>query len=55
MLVMAMPGGGFFGMMEEMAVPALERVLPEPSQPDIEKLTRLCTKYRIDILGPLPD
>jgi mannose-6-phosphate isomerase-like protein (cupin superfamily) len=55
MLVMAMPGRGFFGMMEEMAVPALERVLPEPSQPDIEKLTRLCTKYRIDILGPLPD
>jgi uncharacterized cupin superfamily protein len=55
MLILAMPGRGFFGMMEEMAVPALERVLPEPSQPDIEKLTRLCTKYRIDILGPLPD
>jgi hypothetical protein len=33
---------------------ARERVLPPPTAPDIEKLTRLCTKYKIDILGPLP-
>jgi hypothetical protein len=34
MLILAMPGSGFVGMMEEMAVPALERVLPKPKQPD---------------------
>jgi hypothetical protein len=46
-------------MMEEYAEPATERVLPPPSAPDMEKLTRLCTKYGmkygIEILGPLPE
>ena len=55
MLILDMPGSGFVGMMDEMAQPALPRVLPESSQPDLEKLSRLCTMYRIDILGPLPD
>jgi hypothetical protein len=55
MLIIATPGDGFVGMMEEMAVPAAERVLPQPKQPDFEKLTRLCAKYQIDILGPLPE
>jgi quercetin dioxygenase-like cupin family protein len=55
MLVLAMPGTGFVGMMLEMAEPAKERVLPPPTAPDIEKLTRLCAKYKIDILGPIPD
>ena len=55
MLILAMPGTGFVGMMQEMAVPATERVLPVPAPPDVEKLTRLCAKYQIDILGPLPD
>jgi quercetin dioxygenase-like cupin family protein len=55
LLILAMPGTGFVGMMQEMAVPATERVLPVPTQPDIEKLTRLCAKYQIDILGPLPE
>jgi quercetin dioxygenase-like cupin family protein len=54
MLILATPGTGFVGMMEEMARPALQRVLPEPAQPDMEKLARLCAKYQIDILGPLP-
>ncbi len=54
-LVLAMPGTGFIGMMQEMAEPARERVLPEPTKPDMEKLVRLCAKYQIDILGPLPD
>lgn len=54
-LILAMPGTGFVGMMTEMAEPAKECVLPAPSQPDVEKLTRLCAKYRIDVLGPLPD
>jgi quercetin dioxygenase-like cupin family protein len=55
MLILAMPGMGFVGMMQEMAEPATERVLPVPSAPDIEKLIRLCAKYQIEILGPLPD
>jgi quercetin dioxygenase-like cupin family protein len=53
-LILAMPGSGFLGMMLEMAEPAKERVLPPPTAPDIEKLTMLCAKYKIDILGPLP-
>ena len=55
MLILATPGTGFVGMMEDMAQPAKERVLPVPTQPDLEKLTRLCAKYQIDILGPLPE
>jgi quercetin dioxygenase-like cupin family protein len=55
MLILATPGNGFVGMMTEMAVPATERVLPAPAAPDIAKLTSLCEKYKIDILGPLPD
>lgn len=55
MLILAMPGTGFVGMMLEMAVPATERILPVPTQPDIAKLTAACAKYKIDILGPLPD
>jgi quercetin dioxygenase-like cupin family protein len=55
MLILAMPGSGFLGMMEEMAVPALERVLPQPTKPDLEKLAQLCKKYQIDVLGPLPE
>ena len=54
-LVLAMPGTGFVGMMTEMAEPAKERVLPPHTAPDVEKLTKLCAKYKIDILGPLPE
>lgn len=55
MLVLAMPGNGFVGMIREIAVPATEWVLPTPTEPDIAKLTALAAKYKIDILGPLPD
>jgi quercetin dioxygenase-like cupin family protein len=55
MLILAMPGTGFVGMMIEMAEPAEQRVLPIPTAPDMEKLTMLCAKYKIDVLGPLPD
>ena len=55
MLILAAPGSGFVGMMQEMATPATERVLPVATQPDIQKLTALCAKYQIDILGPMPD
>jgi quercetin dioxygenase-like cupin family protein len=55
MLILAIPGNGFVGMMLEMAVPATERVLPLPTAPDVAKLTAACEKYKIDILGPLPE
>jgi quercetin dioxygenase-like cupin family protein len=55
MLILAMPGTGFVGMMIEMAQPATERILPVPTQPDFAKLIAACAKYKIDILGPLPD
>ena len=55
MLILATPGSGFVGMMTEMAEPATQRILPVAAAPDIEKLKRLCAKYEIDILGPLPD
>ena len=53
--MMAIPGTGFVGMMQEMGRAAAQRVLPVATLPDIEKLTRLCAKYQIDIVGPLPD
>ncbi len=55
MLILAAPGAGFVGMMIEMAEPARERVLPSPIEPDFVKLTMFCAKYKIDILGPLPE
>jgi quercetin dioxygenase-like cupin family protein len=55
MLVFSMPGNQFVSFMQEMAVPAGERRLPEPSAPDMEKMVRLCAKYEIDVLGPLPE
>ena len=55
MLILAMPGSGFVGMMQEMGTPATERVLPVPKPPDVERLTAVCAKYQIDILGPLPE
>jgi quercetin dioxygenase-like cupin family protein len=42
MLILTMPGSGFMGMMSARAT-------------DIEKLNGLCAKYRIDVLGPLPE
>ena len=55
MLILVIPGTGFVEMMIEMAVPATEYALPIPTAPDIARLTALCQKYKIDILGPLPD
>jgi hypothetical protein len=42
-------------MMLEMALPATERVLLEPTPPDLQRLAALCKKNKIDILGPLPE
>jgi quercetin dioxygenase-like cupin family protein len=55
LLILAMPGTGFAGLVSEMGEPALERVLPTPTQPDVEEMARLCAKYGIDVLGPLPE
>lgn len=55
MLVLAMPGTGFVGMMQEVGQPAKARVLPEPAAPDVERLTGIAEKYGIEILGPLPE
>jgi quercetin dioxygenase-like cupin family protein len=54
MLILAMPGDGFVGMMQEMGEPANARILPKPTEPDMKKLVALCTRYGIDVLGPLP-
>jgi quercetin dioxygenase-like cupin family protein len=56
-LTHVMPGTeiGFVGMMLEMALPATERVLREPTPPDFKRLTAICEKNKIDILGPLPE
>ena len=54
MLILATPGDGFIGMMREMALPALGRTLPAPTDPDRNKLLEVCAKYHIEILGPLP-
>ena len=57
MLILVSPGTdvGFVGMMLEMAVPATERVLRNPTAPDLQRLETLCKKNKIDILGPLPE
>jgi Cupin domain len=47
--------GQFSGFITELGEPATALRLPEPTAPDIEKLGALAAKYRIEILGPLPD
>jgi len=53
-LVLATPGG-FEGFVLELGQPASSLTLPVPSMPDMDKLTALAAKYRIEILGPLPE
>jgi quercetin dioxygenase-like cupin family protein len=57
LLIHVIPGAdvGFVGMMLEMAVPATERVLRNPTTPDLQRLEAVCKKNKIDILGPLPE
>ncbi len=57
LLTFVIPGAdvGFVGMMLEMAVPATDRILRNPTPPDLQRLKTLCEKNKIDILGPLPD
>jgi quercetin dioxygenase-like cupin family protein len=53
-LILVTPGG-FEGFVLEMGEPAASLTLPAPSAPDMNKLTALAAKYRIEILGPLPE
>jgi hypothetical protein len=53
LLILTTPGG-FERFVVEMSEPARTGTLP-PSQPDMPRLLRLAAKYKIEILGPLPD
>ncbi len=53
-LILTTPGG-FEGFVLEMGQPAPSLTLPPPTPPDMAKLTALAAKYRIEILGPLPE
>jgi quercetin dioxygenase-like cupin family protein len=46
---------GFEQFVIEMSEPAREQTLPQAALPDMEKLMALAAKYKIDILGPLPE
>jgi hypothetical protein len=47
--------GGFEQFPIEMGDPIEENVQPVFGAPDMEKLMPLAAKYKIDILGPLPN
>jgi quercetin dioxygenase-like cupin family protein len=53
MLVLCSPAG-FEEFVLEMSEPATDLPLP-PAPPDMTKLMTLAAKYKIDILGPLPE
>ncbi len=53
-LVIATPAG-FDRFVAEAGQPAQAWTLPEPSVPDVARLTEIAARYGIDILGPLPD
>lgn len=46
---------GFERFVIEMSEPATGLILPPPAPPDMAKLMVLAAKYKIDILGPLPE
>ncbi len=46
---------GFEGFVVEMGQPASTLALPAPSAPDMDRLIKVAAKYRIEILGPLPE
>jgi hypothetical protein len=47
--------GGFEQFPIEMGDPIEENVQPDFGPPDMEKLMPLAAKYKVDILGPLPN
>ena len=54
LLILTTPAG-FDGFVIEAGEPATELTLPPPSAPDMQKLVAIAAKYRIEILGPLPE
>jgi quercetin dioxygenase-like cupin family protein len=46
---------GFEQFIIEMGVPATDWESPPAGPPDMEQLVNVAARYRIDILGPLPD
>lgn len=46
---------GYEAFFHEVGSPAETRTLPEPSEPDQERLASIAAEYDIEILGPLPD
>ena len=53
MLILCAPAG-FEHFILEMSEPATDLTLPPPA-PDMTKLVALAAKYKVDILGPLPE
>lgn len=53
-LVFATPGG-FDRFVMEAGQPATSMTLPVPTSLDLDKLVALAAKFRIEILGPLPE
>ena len=53
-LLFAFPAG-FEQFVVQMGEPATSEGSPPAEPPDMEKLMTLATKYRMEILGPLPD
>lgn len=47
--------GGFEEFVVEMGQPASTLTLPAPSAPDMDRLIKVAAKYRVEILGPLPE
>ncbi|HEU4410656.1 MAG TPA: cupin domain-containing protein [Polyangiaceae bacterium] len=54
LLVLSRPDG-FVEFAREFGTPAPQHELPPPAAPDFERLEALARKYRIELLGPLPD
>ena len=54
LLLFAVPAG-FEQFVVEMGEPATKGSSPPAGEPDMEKLMTLTAKYRMEILGPLPD
>jgi quercetin dioxygenase-like cupin family protein len=54
-LFMSLPGAGFDQFVLEMSEPVIDADTPPAAPPDMDKLMRLAAKYKIDILGPLPE
>ena len=53
-LVVLVTPGGFERFVVEMSEPASTAALP-PGTPDMQKLMTVAAKYKIEILGPLPE